>query len=336
MSAGNDSEELLRLENLCISVPSHGRRCLAVDGVSLSVHKGEVFGLVGESGCGKSLTSLSIEGLLPEGAELAGGAVVFGGQNMLSLPPRERRSLCGRDIAMVFQEPMSSLNPLMRIQAQVEEPLKIHSNLKRDERRERVRAALTAVGLRDVERLMKSYPHELSGGMRQRVMIAMAAICHPRLLIADEPTTALDVNTQTQVLELLRGLNRDYGTAILFISHDLGLVKNLCTSLAVMYAGKIVERGRMEELLSWPAHEYTRGLLRSIPDKSRKGQPLDCIPGRVPAVSEQKAPCPFAPRCPKARSCCFELAPPALALSLSHTVYCHLPDGMEGFAYGRE
>ena len=330
-------EELLRLERLCVSVPSHGRRFLAVDGVSLAVHSGEAFGLVGESGCGKSLSALSIEGLLPEGAEFAGGAVFFDGRNLASLASRERRRLCGSEMAMVFQEPMSSLNPLMKIKAQVGEPLKIHRRMNRREREERVRTALAEVGLGDVERIMESYPHELSGGMRQRVMIAMAAICRPKLLIADEPTTALDVNTQAQVLSLLKGLNSAYHTAILFISHDLGLVKSLCTALAVMYAGKIVERGNAEELLSHPVHEYTKGLLRSIPSRSQKGRPLDCIPGRVPAVSEHKALCPFAPRCPKARSCCFELAPPALELSPSHTVYCHLPDGhlSGGAAYER-
>ena len=244
-------QELLFIENLSVCIKASGGRLYpAVDGISMNIGEGEILGLVGESGCGKSLTALSIGGLLDGATVQCGGRILFCGKDLASLTEKDRLEIYGRDIGMVFQEPMTSLNPLMRVGEQVGEALRLHSVLGREALDNQVERALAAVNLENPRALMRKYPHELSGGMRQRVMIASATICNPKLLIADEPTTALDVLTQEQVIGLLKKINADYGTAILFISHDLNQVARLCGRIAVMYAGKIVESGTYEELIA--------------------------------------------------------------------------------------
>lgn len=320
------SRELLSIENLRVCIQSSGGRLYpAVDGISLCMGKGEILGLVGESGCGKSLTALAIDGLLDGATVQCGGKIMFDGKDLAKLTEKDRLEIYGRDIGMVFQEPMTSLNPLMRIGEQVGEALRIHSVLGREAFDRQVEIALAAVNLENPRALMRKYPHELSGGMRQRVMIASAAICHPKLLIADEPTTALDVLTQEQVIGLLKKINAEYGTAILFISHDLNLVSRLCEKIAVMYAGKIVESGSTGNVTGNPSHPYTKALLEAVPSRDKKGDPLDCIGGRVPAVTEPKPPCPFAPRCSRAQGKCFDGASAVTELADGHSVACNFP-----------
>ncbi len=317
---------LLSIKDLLICIESQdGRRYPAVDGISLDIRKGEILALVGESGCGKSLTALAVEGLLDGAAMQCGGSITFDGRELDSLTEKERLTIYGRDIGMVFQEPMTSLDPLMKIGEQVGESLQLHSVLGKQALEKLVEEALAAVNLEEPRRLMQQYPHELSGGMRQRVMIASATICRPKLLIADEPTTALDALTQEQVISLLKKINADYGTAILFISHDLTLVSQICDRIAVMYAGKIVEQGDTKDVLRSPVHPYTSALLASVPSRKMKGRPLDCIGGRVPTVTEEKPPCPFAPRCPKAQATCLERPPLTTELPGGHTACCNFP-----------
>jgi peptide/nickel transport system ATP-binding protein len=292
-----------------------------VDGISFSVGEGEILGIVGESGCGKSLTALSIPGLLPETARITAGHIYFQGKERLS--EAELREIRGREIAMVFQEPRSSLNPLLRIGKQITEPLELHGEKDRALMKKKALSLMESLGLPEPEKLLGLYPHELSGGMCQRVMIAMAMICGPRLLITDEPTTALDVSIQAQILELLKEINRSTGTAILFISHDLSVIQSICHRVLVMYAGKLVEQGPVAEVFARPGHEYSRGLLGSIPGPHSKGRPLANIPGRVPPIEEKRPPgCPFAPRCAKASAPCWERFPAAVILGPEHTANC--------------
>jgi peptide/nickel transport system ATP-binding protein len=271
----------------------------AVDGVSFDVAPGQVVGLVGESGCGKSVTSLAVMGLLPKRGVEVDGQVLFDGRDLLTLPSQELRALRGRDIAMVFQDPMTSLNPVVPIGLQVTEVLRRHTTMDGDAARAEAEQLLQRVGIPDPRRRLKEYPHQLSGGMRQRALIAMALACKPRLLIADEPTTALDVTIQAQVLELLKQLVRESGTAMIMITHDLGVVAGLCDEVNVMYSGRVVERAGRRELFGHPRHQYTGGLLRSIPrlDAVRGGQ-LTPIPGSASDTLAWSRGCAFAPRCP--------------------------------------
>ncbi len=320
------NQKLLSVKDLRICIRGLGNRLYpAVDGASFDIRDGEILALVGESGCGKSLTALAIDGLLDESAIYCGGSISFCGKELPGLTEKEKRSIYGKDIGMVFQEPMTSLDPLMRIGEQVGESLLLHGNASKEKRKKLVRSALESVKLENPDELMSKYPHELSGGMRQRVMIASACICRPRLLIADEPTTALDMLTQEEVVKLLKSINADSGTAILFISHDLKLVSRISSRIAVMYAGKIVETGCTEVITEKPAHPYTSALLGSLPSRNMKGKPLDCIGGRVPTVTEPKPPCPFAPRCPRAQGKCFDRAPKLMTLDAGHTVSCNFP-----------
>ncbi|MDR2109113.1 MAG: ABC transporter ATP-binding protein [Coriobacteriales bacterium] len=329
--------ELLSVEHLSIGIRSRPRRpwLLAVEDIRLRVRTGEIVGIVGESGCGKSLTALALMGLLPPGIEVVAGSISYAGQRLDRARPRELNQIRGKDIAIVFQDPMTSLNPLLRIGTQVAEPLLLHGWHDAAKVRERVLEILTKVGLPQPEELLRAYPHQLSGGMLQRVMIATAIICKPRLLIADEPTTALDVTTQAQILQLLRHINRVQDTSILFISHDLGVINQICDRLLVMYAGSFVERGPVTSIFWHPVHEYTKGLLGSIPTRHSKGSPLANIPGRVPAVGEKTAGCAFAPRCPRASALCFSERPPELDLSETHSVKCFLNDLESEMEYAR-
>ncbi len=328
-------DTLLSVQNLSIGIDGGKNIYPVVDDISFQIGREEILGIVGESGCGKSLTALSVQGLLSEGIRVTGGQMIFEGNDLLKLSAKKRREINGKDISMIFQEPMTSLNPLIRIGKQVGEALRLHDSRTPQEIASLVRDTLTEVGLKDPDKIMASYPHQLSGGMRQRVMIAMAIICRPKLLIADEPTTALDVTTQAQVLELLRKINRTYGTALLFISHDLGVINRLCDRVLVMYAGKIVERGRTETILLHPVHEYTKGLMASIPSRKQKGHDLKSIRGRVPAVTEPKEPCPFAPRCDAARKICYQEWPGERELSNGHAVCCHVANLEEEMEYYR-
>ena len=290
---------LLSVRDLQVRFTRRGRAPVrAVDGVSFDVAPGQVVGLVGESGCGKSVTSLAVMGLLaPRGVEVE-GEVLFEGQDLLALSSDELRELRGRDIAMVFQDPMTSLNPVVPVGTQVTEVLRRHAGMDRGQARDEAESLLERVGIPDPARRLKDYPHQLSGGMRQRALIAIALACKPRLLIADEPTTALDVTIQAQVLELLKQLVAETGTAMIMITHDLGVVAGICDEVNVMYAGRVVERAGRRELFASPRHQYTGGLLRSIPrlDAVRGGQ-LTPIPGSASDVLPWERGCAFAPRC---------------------------------------
>ena len=278
----------------------------AVDGISFDVREGETLGIVGESGCGKTVTSLSILGLLPQPPAriMEGSSIRLRGEELISCGERRMRSLRGNDISMIFQEPMSSLNPVYKVGDQISEALRLHRGMDRKTARAEVVRLLDEVGLSEPERRVDEYPHQLSGGMRQRVMIAMALSCEPGLLIADEPTTALDVTIQAQILELLAALREKFGMAVLLITHDLGVVAEVCDRVVVMYAGQIVETGSVYEIFTEPAHPYTRGLLDSLPSVEDPGKRLDSIPGTVPNPIDWPDGCRFRARCPLATDGC--------------------------------
>ena len=282
----------------------------AVDGVSFSIMPGETLGIVGESGCGKSVTSLSIMRLLDmPPAENPSGEIVFEGRDLLTLSDEEMRKVRGNDIAMIFQEPMTSLNPVFSIGDQIAEAVMLHQHLSKKAAWEKAVESLKAVGINNPERRVKQYPHEMSGGMRQRVMIAMALSCDPKLLIADEPTTALDVTIQAQILELIREVQDRTGAALMLITHDLGVVAETVKDVVVMYAGRIVEEGSVHEVLLAPKHPYTEGLLGSIPSKGKRGERLNVIRGTVPNPFNMPKGCNFAPRCPYAFEPCADNDP---------------------------
>jgi oligopeptide transport system ATP-binding protein len=271
----------------------------AVDGVSFAINRGQTLGIVGESGCGKSVTALTIMRLLDTPpAEIASGQILFEGRDLLSMPEEKMRHLRGNEMAMIFQEPMTSLNPVFTVGRQIEEAVRQHLKVGKQEARDRTIETLRMVGINFPERRVKQYPHEMSGGMRQRVMIAMALSCEPKLLIADEPTTALDVTIQAQILELIRRIQADTGTALMLITHDLGVVAEMVHDVVVMYAGRVVEQGTVDEVLLQPKHPYTEGLLASIPSKGSRGKRLNVIKGTVPNPFNMPRGCNFAPRCP--------------------------------------
>jgi len=328
---------LLEIDGLVTSFETARGRVRAVDGLSLAVGPGETVCLAGESGCGKSVTALSVMGLLPETARIDAGVMRFRGADLAALRPAERRALRGRAMAMVFQEPMTALNPVLGIGRQVAEALTLHAGLTRGEARERSLGLLRQVQLADAERRFDDYPHQLSGGMRQRVLIAMALANRPQLLIADEPTTALDVTIQAQVLALLRELQRAQGTGILFVTHDLAVVAEIADRVVVMVGGRVVEQGSVVDVLERPAHPYTIGLLEARPRPGRTRRDGHRIATLAPAAAPaaaRPAGCVYQARCPRVRARCLAEAPglaPVLPAAAGragrHAAACHFPDG---------
>lgn len=320
-------DNLLKIKNLRTYFFTRRGIVKAVDGVDMEAKKGKLTALVGESGCGKSVTGLSIMGLIPSPVgKIVEGEILFEGNDLAKLNYKEMVDLRGKDISMIFQEPMTSLNPVLTIGRQVGEPLHIHSSSSPEEINERVLSILDLVGIPEPHSRLKSYPHQLSGGMRQRVMIAMALICRPKLLIADEPTTALDVTIQAQILDLMLELMKKINTSIILITHDLGVVAEVCDEVNVMYAGKIVEKGDVFGIFDNPSHPYTWGLLRSIPRIGKKGKAkkLYTIKGMVPNLIDPPPGCRFADRCDKARGICCEEEPPFTTIEEGHFVKCWL------------
>ncbi|MCO1581989.1 MULTISPECIES: ABC transporter ATP-binding protein [unclassified Crossiella] len=317
---------LLEVRDLSVVFQRHGEEPFAaVDGVSFDVAPGQTVGLVGESGCGKSVTSLAIMGLLPKRGAKVSGSVKFEDTELLSLSDRQMRDRRGRDLGMVFQDPLSSLNPVIPIGIQVTEVLERHRGMARKEAMGEAKDLLDKVGIPDPTRRLTEYPHQLSGGMRQRALIAMALACRPRLLIADEPTTALDVTIQAQILALLKELVQDTETALIMITHDLGVVAGLCDEVNVLYGGRVVERGRRHELFATPKHPYTHGLLASIPRlDAPRGEKLVPIRGSVADNIPWTHACAFAPRCPNALDTCVEVTP-AMELEAGRLLRCHNP-----------
>ena len=322
----SEQTPLLAVHELCVSFATPDGEVPAVQDATFDIGQGRILGLVGESGCGKSVTALALMGLLPSApaCELA-GEIRLEGRNLLELRERQWRRIRGRNIAMIFQEPMTSLNPVQRVGDQIAEAVRVHRRVSRRAAREQAVALLHQVGIPAPAERSRAYPHEMSGGMRQRVMIAMALACRPALLIADEPTTALDVTIQAQVLDLLRQLQEEMGMSLLLITHDLGVIAELADDVAVMYAGRIVEYAPVETLFKSPQHPYTQGLLMSMPSLATdRSQQLPAIAGSVPHPSRLPAGCAFTPRCPHALSHCMTERPPEVAAGPGHRVRCWL------------
>jgi oligopeptide/dipeptide ABC transporter ATP-binding protein len=316
---------LLEVRGLRTSFDGERGEVRAVDGVNFRLERGRTLGIVGESGCGKSVTALSIMGLVPQPpGRIAGGEVLFDGENLLKLPPGRMRDLRGDQLAMIFQEPMSSLNPAFPVGDQVAEVLQRHRKLSRPHARRQAIEMLHRVRIPSPEQRADDYPHQLSGGMRQRVMIAMALACNPKLLIADEPTTALDVTIQAQILELMRALRAELGTAIILITHDLGVIAELADDVIVMYAGQVIERCSAEQLFAEPQHPYTIGLLGSIPRLHLQQERLSAIEGFVPDAAALPIGCRFHPRCPFAVEKCRRELPPLRDITPGHQAACWL------------
>ena len=316
---------LLSVENLQVQFQTKKGINTAVDGVSFSVEKGRILGIVGESGCGKSVTSMSILQLLGSNARISGGSIKLDGKELIGLPEKEMCRIRGNDIAMIFQDPMTALNPTLTIGTQLMEPIMLHQNCGKKEAWTRAVDVLKRVGIAAPEKRMKEYPHQLSGGMCQRVIIAMAVCCKPKLIIADEPTTALDVTIQDQILRQLRELEKEYGTSIIFITHDLGVVAELCDRVVVMYGGLVMEEASIDDLFEHPGHPYTMGLLASMPDiEQDKSVRLQPIPGSPPDMTNPPKGCPFAPRCPYARAICAAELPDFVSVGERHQTRCFL------------
>jgi oligopeptide/dipeptide ABC transporter ATP-binding protein len=321
---------LLEVRNLHTQFPTRAGLVRAVDGVSFNLEKGELLGLVGESGCGKSITALSVMRLISPPGKIVEGEIMFDGEDLLKFSEERMRGLRGDDIAMIFQDPMTSLNPVFTVGEQIAEALRLHRKLSKHDAHRATIEAMREVAIPDPARRVDDYPHQLSGGMRQRVMIAMALACDPKLLIADEPTTALDVTIQAQILELLDELRRTRELAVLLITHDLGVVAEVADRVAVMYTGRIVEESPVEELFARPKHPYTEGLLRSVPklaiEEAEKKKRLETIEGMVPSPTALPPGCHFAPRCPHRMPRCTEGVIPLYELEGAVSVRCVLYD----------
>jgi len=315
---------LLEVNNLRTYFDTEDGEVKAVDGISFQLKRGETLGIVGESGSGKSVTNLSIIRLIPEPpGRIVSGKILFNGSDILSLSENEVRKIRGRRIAMIFQDPMTSLNPFMKISRQIMEVTELHLGHTKRQAYEHAIKMLETVGIPDARARADNYPHEFSGGMRQRVMIAMALSCKPELLIADEPTTALDVTIQAQILELIKKLKEASGTSVILITHDLGVVAGMTDHLLVMYAGKVFEQAPTSEIFAQPGNPYTKGLLRSVPDPLKEQGELYQIPGLPPDVAHLPAGCPFAPRCNRVEDICRREFPPFVQLTSEHFSLCH-------------
>ena len=319
------SEKLLEIKDERLSFFTPAGEVKALNGVSFSMEEGEVLGIVGESGSGKSVTAYSIMGLTAYPGKLVGGTVRFNGHEIEKMTEKEFRKIRGNEVSIIFQDPMTSLNPVYTIGNQIVEVILLHTNKTKKEAYERAKELLELVGINEPTKRLKQYPHELSGGMRQRVMIAIALACEPKLLIADEPTTALDVTIQAQILELMQELRKKLGMSIIMITHDLGVVASMCEKIAVMYAGHIVEYGTADEIFYNPSHEYTKGLIKSIPKlNTEKIERLVPIEGQPVDLLNPPAGCPFAPRCSECMKICLNKMPPKTELSDTHYSYCWL------------
>ncbi len=333
----DDRKPLVRVRDLRTSFYTDAGVARAVDGVSFDIEAGKTMALVGESGCGKSVTSLSILRLIPNPpGRIEGGSVEFNGVNLLDLTEPEMRGMRGNNISMIFQEPMTSLNPVFRVGGQIASAIRVHKDVSKAEARNQAIELLEKVGIPAPESRVDDYPHQLSGGMRQRVMIAMALACGPKLLIADEPTTALDVTIQAQILDLLQALQAETGMAILLVTHNLGIVADVADDVLIMYAGKIVERGPIGEVYKAPQHPYTIGLFESLPSMHHRGDRLATIRGQVPAATRFPEGCRFHPRCAHAMDVCKTREPAMIEQSDVHRVACWLHDADTMRAQGRE
>lgn len=321
-----DENTILSVKELVTQFKTGAGLVTAVNHVSFDMKKNKVLGLVGESGCGKSVTSMSIMRLHDPKLTVMSGDIEFEGKNLLALPEREMRKIRGNKISMIFQEPMTALNPLFTIGNQLAEVLTLHQGMKDKKKiRKTVVDILNKVGIPRAEKVFDEYPHQLSGGMRQRVMIAMALLCNPKILIADEPTTALDVTIQAQVLEVMKALKDEYEMSILFITHDLGVIAEMVDDVIIMYAGRIVEQGPVEEIFHHPRHQYTIGLMNSRPAQIQKGEKLHCIKGMVPTLDQMPEGCAFAPRCEYATEECRKAVPELVDMGQGHLVRCLHP-----------
>jgi len=315
---------LLEVQSLSIGIKKKDKIFKVVRDISFEIQTGEIVGIVGESGCGKTLTARSILALPSHNVEIIEGNIIFNGSDIYKLSQEELNNIRGKEVTMIFQEPFEALNPLIKVGKQIGESIALHQRKDKKFIYNKTLEVMRNVGLQEAEKIALMYPHELSGGMRQRAMIALAIISKPKLLIADEPTTALDLVTQNQILFLLKKINKELGTAILFISHDLEVVNRICSRVIVMYAGKIVEEGDSKSVFSNPMHEYTKGLLGSMPSIEQKGKTLLNISGIVPSIEqiEKLSGCPFAPRCFNAEKLCFENFPEKVIFQNNHKAYC--------------
>lgn len=318
-------KEVLSVENLATHFMTRAGVIKAVDGVSFSVSEGEVLGLVGESGSGKSVTGYSIMGLVDPPGEIVGGSIKIAGREIIGLNEPEMRRLRGKEVAMIFQDPMMTLNPVLRIDTQMTEAILAHENVSKKAALARAQQALERVGIPSAAERLKAYPHQFSGGMRQRVAIATALLNHPKLIIADEPTTALDVTIQSQILAEIQQLCAESGTALVWITHDLTVVAGLAQRIAVMYAGRVVELGNVDDVLDNPVHPYTKGLLGSLPSAVKHGEPLEQIPGSTPSLGRLPAGCAFSPRCKDATEICHQTVPQQQTFEGGRTARCHHP-----------
>jgi len=317
---------LLEIRNLYLEFKTSRGDLKALNGINFDVQKGEVLGLVGETGCGKTVTGLTILHLLSRSASITNGEILLDGVDLLKLPKAEMEKARGSQIAMIFQDPSSSLNPVFTIGEQMMRVIRRHTELSKSNAKKHAAEMLQAVGLPDVERILESYPHQLSGGQQQRVMIAMALSCHPRLLIADEPTTALDVTIQAQILKLISQLQKEFDISVILITHNLGVVAQTCDRLVILYAGRVAEVGTTRQVFKSPQHPYSHGLLNAVPRPGNRGQKMAVIPGVVPSNPGALVGCPFAPRCEFAFERCTREVPALFAISEGHSSACFLAD----------
>jgi oligopeptide/dipeptide ABC transporter ATP-binding protein len=313
---------LLQVKNLSVGFKLRNSTAFAVSGVGFELSKGESLGIVGESGCGKTVTAMSILKLLPQNAVIESGEILYKGKNIISMSEKEMMKIRGGEIALIPQDPMTSLNPLYTVGDQILEAVEIHHKVSKKEAKNIATEALKSVQIPEAEKRFNDYPHQFSGGMRQRVIIGMALSCNPDLIIADEPTTALDVTVQAQILDLIKQIQHDKGTSLLLITHDLGVVAEVCDRVAVMYAGRIVEHASVGSIFETPLHPYTIGLMKSLPDT--KSSKLTPIKGQPPAITDKIQGCPFHPRCSKKMQICEKIEPNAIEIKQNHNVSCHL------------